>query len=72
MDERTLDRRSKLAFGVAVICVLFITETAVAHRTTPHAASPLIWAALGGVAAAALVYGLVCRVRLAQLRRLKK
>lgn len=72
MDERALDHRSKLVFGVAVICGLFLTETAVAHRTVPHPASPLIWAALGAVALVAVAVGLWCRVRLAQLRRLNK
>lgn len=52
-----LDRRSKLAFGVAVICGLFLAETMVAHRTTPHPASPLIWSVLGGVAVVSLVLG---------------
>ncbi len=57
VHDQALDRRAKLAFGVAVICGLFLTETAVAHRTVPHPASPVIWTVLGTVAATALVLG---------------
>lgn len=56
--DKALDRRAKLAFGLAVICGLFLAETMVAHRTTPHPASPLIWTLLGGTAVAALALGL--------------
>ena len=55
---RQLDQRSKIAFGVVLICGLFLAETMVAHRSMPHPASPCIWAALGLVAAVALVLGL--------------
>jgi hypothetical protein len=57
--DKALDRRAKIAFGVAVICGLFLAETLVAHRTTPHPASPLIWSLLGGFALVALVLGVV-------------
>lgn len=57
VHDKALDRRAKLAFGVAVICGLFLAETLVAHRTTPHPASPVIWSVLGSVAGAALVLG---------------
>jgi hypothetical protein len=57
VHDKALDRRAKLAFGVAVICGLVITETVVIHHTAPHPASPLIWSVLGGVAAVALVQG---------------
>jgi lysozyme family protein len=55
---RQLDQRAKIAFGVALICGLFGAETAVAHHSMPHPASPFIWAGLGTVAAVALVLGL--------------
>lgn len=57
--DPALDRCAKLAFGVVLICGLFLLETAVAHRSTPHPASPLIWSLLGGTAAVALVLGVV-------------
>ena len=57
VHDKALDRRAKLAFGVAVICGLFLVETMVAHRTTPHPASPLIWTVLGIVAVASLALG---------------
>jgi VIT1/CCC1 family predicted Fe2+/Mn2+ transporter len=57
-------RRSRIAFAVAVICGLFITETLSAHRVNPSPASPFIWAALGSVGAAALVYAVWCKLKL--------
>lgn len=59
LHDPSLDRRAKLAFGIALICGLFLVETAVAHRSTPHPASVFIWAALGTVAVGALVLGAV-------------
>jgi hypothetical protein len=48
-------RKSKLAFGMSLICVMFGLETATANRVNPNPASPLIWSilALAGIAAAA-------------------
>ena len=48
-------RKSKLALGVFVICVLFGVETVTADAVRPNPASPIVWAALGIVGAAALV-----------------
>ena len=54
-------KKSQIAFGVALICIVFLVETAFAHRKMPSPASPVIWAALGTVAACAVAYGLWCR-----------
>jgi hypothetical protein len=51
-------QRSRIAFGIAAICGLFLLETIVAHRTAPSAASVWVWTALGTTALAALGCGL--------------
>lgn len=61
-------RRSRIAFAVAVICGLFITETMSAHRIHPSPASPFIWAVLGTLGASALVYALWCKLKLRAIR----
>ena len=63
MDRPDHIRNSRIAFGVAVICGVFLLETAFAHRRMPSAASPYVWAGLGLAAAASLAYGLWCRHR---------
>jgi hypothetical protein len=60
--ERHL-QRSRIAFGICVICGLFLTETIVAHRTTPSPASPVVWTLLGTVAAVSLVVALWSRAK---------
>ena len=48
-------RKSAIALGIALIAVLFLIETTVAHRTVPSPASPFVWSVLvlvGGVALA--------------------
>ena len=62
LSERHL-QRSRIAFGICVICALFLAETVVAHRTTPSPASPVVWGLLGSVAVVALIVGLWSRAK---------
>jgi hypothetical protein len=43
-------RKARLCLGGAVICVLFLIETFMAHQSRPHSASPYVWSALGVLA----------------------
>lgn len=54
--NKDLLKKSQLAWGLCVICVLFLLETWNANRVQPHAATPLIWSLLGftGTVAAGL------------------
>jgi uncharacterized membrane protein YhaH (DUF805 family) len=61
--RRELQRRAAIAFGIALICLVFLLETAVAHRRLPSAASPWVWTVLGLVAALAFACGVWLRVR---------
>jgi tellurite resistance protein TehA-like permease len=61
--RRELQRRASIAFGIALICLVFLLETAVAHQRLPSAASPWVWTALGLVAALACGRGVWLRVR---------
>ena len=54
--DKALLRRSRLCWGLCVICALFLLETWNADRLMPHPASPWIWSLLG--IAAALSAGL--------------
>ncbi|GAB4038546.1 MAG: hypothetical protein Fur0014_07360 [Rubrivivax sp.] len=54
-------QRSRIAWGLAAVCALFLLETWNAHRVTPSPHSPLVWTVLGllaaGCTAAALWWG---------------
>jgi hypothetical protein len=54
-------RKSKIAFGFALICVFFIVETVNADRLMPNKASPYIWSLLAGLAVVCFAYGLRMR-----------
>jgi hypothetical protein len=69
VDAATALQRARLAWGVACICGLFLLETSVVHRLTPHPASPWIWSGLGIVAVVAVVMALVWGRRARQARR---
>ena len=63
--RKDLQRKSAIALGLCVICLLFLLETAVAHRQMPNPQSPWLWAALGVGACVALAFAIYYRWRAA-------
>jgi len=49
-----LRRKSAIALGISLVCLLFLLETALAHRVMPSPASPVVWSLLGAVGVSAL------------------
>lgn len=62
----TGQRRSKIAFGLAVVLVLFAGETWVADHHVPNPASPYVWTVLGLMAAGLLLAAFVFRMKATQ------
>jgi hypothetical protein len=56
-----LKRKSAMALGVSLICLLFFLETAFSHRAMPSPASPVVWSLLGVVGAVALALSIYYR-----------
>jgi hypothetical protein len=57
VKRKDLQRSAALAWGTGFVALVFLLETAVAHRSHPSAASPWIWVVLGVTAAAAFARG---------------
>lgn len=55
--RRELRRGAAIAWGIGLIALVFIVETALAHQSRPSTASPWIWGALGVVAVIAFARG---------------
>lgn len=53
-------QRSRIALGVCVIALMFLSETVVVHMKVPNPASPVVWALLGTIAVAAAAYAIWC------------
>jgi drug/metabolite transporter (DMT)-like permease len=53
-----LRKKAQIAWGMFVICLLFLLETWNADRIAPNPASPLVWALLGTVAVVCLALAL--------------
>jgi multisubunit Na+/H+ antiporter MnhB subunit len=52
------ERKSKIALGIFIICLIFGLETRLADARMPNPLSPLVWTVLGLVGACALAASL--------------
>jgi hypothetical protein len=57
------ERKAAIATGIAVICVLFGVESAVAHHHVPSPLSWLVWTLLGAVGTVSAVAAIAYRRR---------
>jgi hypothetical protein len=55
--------RANTALGIALLALVFLAESAVAHHVAPNAASPLLWTVLGAVILGALGYAMWAKRR---------
>lgn len=62
-DRKELQRKSQIAWGIAVICGFFLLETWTVDQQLPHPASPFIWTLLIAIAAGAVAMALWFRHR---------
>lgn len=46
-EAAELRRKSAIALGIAIISLVFIVETSIAHRAMPSPHSPIVWTVLG-------------------------
>ncbi|MBL8306384.1 MAG: hypothetical protein JNM33_06785 [Rubrivivax sp.] len=56
--EESFRRKSQVAWGISLICLLFFLETWNADRVMPHPATPFVWGLLGVAGTAALLSAL--------------
>ncbi|MCA3181664.1 MAG: hypothetical protein O9345_07890 [Burkholderiaceae bacterium] len=57
------ERKSAIATGIAVICLMFGIESAVVHHSVPSPLSWIVWTLLGAVGGASALVAIVYRRR---------
>jgi hypothetical protein len=57
LSRDRLRRSAAIAWGIGLIALVFLLETAVAHHARPSAASPWVWSVLGVVVSVAFARG---------------
>jgi hypothetical protein len=68
-EAEELRRKSAIALGMAVISLVFILETSIAHQTTPSPYSPVVWTVLGVMLAGGLIMAAWFRSRARAISR---
>ncbi len=54
-EAAELRRKSAIALGIAIISLVFIVETSIAHRAMPSPLSPVVWSVLGVMLAGGVI-----------------